>query len=315
VDVPILVPEKGVSPEKLKNQFFSHGDSGHKAVMMAYLWGALTEGVDYKYDRCRTVVVVGVGLQNYRDDRSQAIINAYESLYPGKGMEYVVSQPAVKKIRQACGRVIRSPTDYGVNILVDSRYTKQYSDKFSKMGYFYKFPAEESDEFIELKPADIKPAMTEFFNNIGPIEPQGFNTADQLISSDPVSSDGGSILKVETKAPKATAKPQIVKPQKTPNPGDSDPLLGMLVRLKSPNGSIRWKAAMDLGTTSNPKAVEPLIRALDDTDPKVVLNVIWSLAKLGDVRALDPLQLTFSHRDKNIRDEARKAVKKIYGRK
>ena len=83
-DVPVLVPEKGFSPEKLKNQFFGFGDSGTKAVMMAYLWGTLTEGVDYRYDRCRTVVVVGVGLQNYRDDRSQAVINAYESLYPGQ---------------------------------------------------------------------------------------------------------------------------------------------------------------------------------------------------------------------------------------
>lgn len=316
VDVPILVPEKGVSPEKLKNQFFSHGDSGQKAVMMAYLWGALTEGVDYKYDRCRTVVVVGVGLQNYRDDRSQAIINAYESLYPGKGMEYVVSQPAVKKIRQACGRVIRSPTDYGVNILVDSRYTRQYSDKFSKMGYFYKFPEEETREFIELKPADIKQAMIEFFQNLGPIEASTFQTADHLINTDDASSNGSpNKLKTEKKVTKATDKPQTVKPQASPTPGESDPFLGMLVRLKNPNGSIRWKAAMDLGTTGNPKAVEPLIQALEDTDPKVVMNTIWSLAKLGDVRALDPLQLMFRHRDKNVRDEARKAVKKIYGKK
>lgn len=316
VDVPILVPEKGVSPEKLKNQFFGYGDSGHKAVMMAYLWGTLTEGVDYKYDRCRTVVVVGVGLQNFKDDRSQAVINAYESLYPGKGMEYVISQPAVKKIRQACGRVIRSPTDYGVNILVDTRYTKQYSDKFAKMGYYYKFPAEETAEFVEIKPSDIKPAMEEFFKNIGPVEPPAFKSADKVVTT-----DGGSKPKVpavEKKAAHGAAtKVTTVKPADSAadKPGESDPLLGMLVRLKSPNGSIRWKAAMDLGTSGSPRAVEPLIRALDDSDNKVVMNVIWSLAKLGDVRALDPLQLLFRHKDKNVRDEARKAVKKIYSKK
>ncbi|CAJ37484.1 helicase C-terminal domain-containing protein [Methanocella arvoryzae] len=309
-DVPVLVPEKGTSPEKLKNQFFGYGDSGSKAVLMAYLWGTLTEGVDYKYDRCRTVVIVGVGLQNYRDDRSQAIINAYESLYPGKGMEYVVSQPAVKKIRQACGRVIRSPTDYGVTILVDSRYTKQYSDRFGKMGYFYKFPEEERKEFVELKPEDVKPAMVEFFKNIGPIELPAFQPASGMAMS-----DGGKRTKMEKKPPKATLKPQTVKPLTAQAQEDTDPLSGMLARLKSPNSSMRWKAAMDLGTTGNPKAVEPLIRALDDSDTKVIMNAIWSLARLGDVRALDPLQLLFRHKDKNVRDEARKAVKKIYGKK
>ncbi len=317
-DVPVLVPEKGTSPEKLKNQFFGYGDSGNKAVLMAYLWGTLTEGVDYKYDRCRTVVVVGVGLQNYRDDRSQAIINAYEGLYPGKGMEYVVSQPAVKKIRQACGRVIRSPTDYGVTILVDSRYTKQYSDKFSKMGYFYKFPEEESREFVELKPGDVKPAMVEFFKNVGPIESASgeavpvFKTADHIAVT-----DGGSSTITKPKAEKKPQPPKTIsKPlQKVDSEDGADPLPGMLARLKSPNGSMRWKAAMDLGTTGNPKAVEPLIRALDDSDTKVIMNAVWSLAKLGDVRALDPLQLLFRHKDKNVRDEARKAVKKIYGKK
>ncbi|HMK45484.1 MAG TPA: helicase C-terminal domain-containing protein [Methanocella sp.] len=306
VDPPVFVPEKGVSPEKLKKQFFSHGDSGNKAVMMAYLWGTLTEGVDYKCDRCRTVVVVGVGLQNYRDDRSQAIINAYESLYPGNGMEYVISQPAVKKIRQACGRVIRSPTDYGINILVDSRYTKQYSDKFSRMGYFYKFPAEERGKFTEIGHSDIKAAMIEFFQGIKPVEHPVFSTANRMIMT-----DGGN----KSASPGKTVKIVRKRPAASPGADEANPTLAAIARLKSPNSSVRWKAAMDLGKTGSPRAVEPLIRALDDSSQKVVMNAIWSLAKIGDIRALDPLQLLFRHSEKNIRDEARKAVKKIYNRK
>lgn len=305
-DVPILVPEKGLSPEKLKNQFFGLGDSGGKAVMMAYLWGTLTEGVDYRYDRCRTVVVVGVGLQNYRDDRSQAIINAYESLYPGKGMEYVVSQPAVKKIRQACGRVIRSPTDYGVMVLVDKRYTRQYSDRYGKLGYFHRFPAEESGEFIEVKPGDIRGAMGQFFNSIPPVAAPVVRPSCPILQA-----DGAGKPSAVEKIMQTVAK---ARPKTSAVPADADPLGSTIARLKSSNVSLRWKAAMDLGTTGNVRAVEPLIRALDDNNPKVVLNAIWSLAEIGDLRAMDPLQQSLRHRDKSVREAAKKAVKRIYKR-
>lgn len=306
-DVPVLVPEKGMSPEKMKNQFFSYGDSGSKAAMMAYLWGALTEGVDYRYDRCRTVVVVGVGLQNFRDDRSQAIINAYESLYPGKGMEYVVSQPAVKKIRQACGRVVRSPTDYGAMILVDRRYLKQFSKQYSKLGYNHRFPAEEAKEFIEVAPGDVKGELELFFRNIPEVSVPVVNPA----ALKQISPDGGS--KTLTVKP----KPAAVKAKLVASPaasGGSNSVDDMIVRLKSPNVSVRWKAAMDLGKTGSPKAVEPLIRALDDTNPKVVLNAIWSLAEIGDLRAHDPLLILARHRDKSIGAAAKSAIRRIYKR-
>jgi DNA excision repair protein ERCC-2 len=311
-DVPVLVPEKGLSPEKLKNQFFGFGDAGSKAVMMAYLWGTLTEGVDYRYDRCRTVVVVGVGLQNYRDDRSQAVINAYESLYPGKGMEYVVSQPAVKKIRQACGRVIRSPTDYGVMVLVDRRYTRQYSDRFGKLGYYYRFPAEETREFAEVPPGDIKEAMEQFFRSIPPATNMIVGSACPVPRAD----ESRKPAAVERSRPAAKEPgPKVsVAPADAAASVDADPLGSMIARLKSSNPSLRRKAAMDLGATGNPRAVEPLIRALDDNNVKVVLNAIWSLAELGDLRAMDPLQQAYRHRDKTVKEAARNAVKRIYKR-
>jgi HEAT repeat protein len=95
---------------------------------------------------------------------------------------------------------------------------------------------------------------------------------------------------------------------------DADPLGSMIARLKSSNPSLRRKAAMDLGATGNPRAVEPLIRALDDNNVKVVLNAIWSLAELGDLRAMDPLQQAYRHRDKTVKEAARNAVKRIYKR-
>jgi DNA excision repair protein ERCC-2 len=165
-DIPVLVPKVGESPEAIKQKFFQIGRDGQKSVLMAYLWGSLTEGVDYKDDRCRTVVIVGVGLQNYREDRMKAVINAYDHLYNGNGMEYAISEAAVKKIRQACGRVIRSPTDYGITILVDRRFTRAYSQKNPTIGLFFKFPESERNEFIRASQNEIKGMMESFFTGI-----------------------------------------------------------------------------------------------------------------------------------------------------
>jgi HEAT repeat protein len=57
-----------------------------------------------------------------------------------------------------------------------------------------------------------------------------------------------------------------------------------------------------------------LIRALDDNNQKVVLNAIWSLAEIGDLRAIDPVQQLTRHRNVSVREAAKKAVKRIYKR-
>ncbi len=120
-DAPIFLDEIGVSSQNIRDKFFRIGEEGKKAVLMSYIWGTLTEGVDYKNGRCRTVVIVGVGFPAL-NDRMRAIESAYEAEY-GHGWDYAIVTPTIMKVRQAMGRVVRSPTDYGARILIDERYS------------------------------------------------------------------------------------------------------------------------------------------------------------------------------------------------
>jgi len=47
-------------------------------VLISYMWGTLTEGVDYKNARGRTVVIVGVGYPAL-NDRTRAVESAYDA--------------------------------------------------------------------------------------------------------------------------------------------------------------------------------------------------------------------------------------------
>jgi DNA excision repair protein ERCC-2 len=69
--------------------------------------------------------IVGPGLPNYNYEREQ-IRDYYEKRY-GSGFEYAYVYPAMAKVIQAAGRVIRSDQDRGIIVLMDQRFIqKQY---------------------------------------------------------------------------------------------------------------------------------------------------------------------------------------------
>jgi DNA excision repair protein ERCC-2 len=68
------------------------------------------------------VVIVGLGLPP-PDARREAIQEAFEKS-EGRGQEYAYLCPALSKVVQAAGRVIRSETDAGFALLIDDRFTE-----------------------------------------------------------------------------------------------------------------------------------------------------------------------------------------------
>lgn len=170
VDVPVFLDEAGVPSQNTKSEFFRHGDEGGKAVLISYLWGTLTEGVDYKFDRCRTVAIVGIGFPSL-NDRMEAIQNAYDTMFgPGKGWDYSVLYPTIRRIRQANGRVVRSPEDYGIRILIDRRYTQDSAKDMKRYSIYMQFPEDERREFHDIKPDKVKYSMMNFFTDIKRID-------------------------------------------------------------------------------------------------------------------------------------------------
>lgn len=122
--------------ERLKEEFFE----GDGKILVTSIRGTLTEGVDYKGDRLHGVVVAGVPIPNVGSPRVRALQFAYELEYGSLGFAYSMFVPAVRKTRQALGRVIRGEEDVGVRVLVDERYAnngsvRQYLSDFERDRY------------------------------------------------------------------------------------------------------------------------------------------------------------------------------------
>ncbi len=168
LSIPIFLDETGVSAQEIRREFFKIGEQGGKALLITYLWGTLSEGVDFRDSRGRTVIVVGVGYPAL-NDRIKAVESAYDAVFGcGEGWEFAVQVPTIRKVRQAMGRVVRSPHDYGARILLDSRYQGSQMRKLGKFSVFDYFPPEEKREFIDIAPRDVGSAVEEFFAHFTP---------------------------------------------------------------------------------------------------------------------------------------------------
>ncbi|MFB6159940.1 MAG: ATP-dependent DNA helicase [Haloferacaceae archaeon] len=166
LDATPYLDEPGVRAEDLRRRFVDDGDG----VLCTSLWGTLAEGVSFDGDDARAVVVVGVPYPHL-DERMEAVEDAYDRTYGDgtaggrSGWDYAVEIPTVRKTRQALGRVIRSPDDFGVRVLLDKRYTRESRD-MGAYGVRGTFPPEERDELVDVAPEKLKFAMLNFFSDL-----------------------------------------------------------------------------------------------------------------------------------------------------
>ncbi|RLM91075.1 ATP-dependent DNA helicase [Halobellus sp. Atlit-38R] len=159
----LLLDEPGVETESMRQSFVG----GDDAILCTSLWGTLAEGVSFDGDDARTVAVVGVPYPHL-SERMEAIQDAYERAYADRreaGWRYAVEIPTIRKTRQALGRVIRAPDDYGVRLLVDKRYTRA-SAEMGKYGVRESFPPEERAELVDVDPEKLKFAMLNFYADL-----------------------------------------------------------------------------------------------------------------------------------------------------
>ena len=119
VDKEVLLDESSsdAATGAMRDEFFD----GPGKVLVTSLRGTLTEGVDYRGDRLAAAVVSGVPIINTASPRTKAVRTAYDRRF-GDGFRDALLVPAVRKARQAIGRVIRGPDERGVRVLLDERY-------------------------------------------------------------------------------------------------------------------------------------------------------------------------------------------------
>ena len=89
-------------------------------ILFAVQGGMLSEGIDFAGNRLIGAFVVGPPLPNFDLEREE-MRKYYESHY-ASGFDYAYTYPAMAKAVQAAGRVIRSETDKGIIVLMDSRF-------------------------------------------------------------------------------------------------------------------------------------------------------------------------------------------------
>lgn len=154
IDKEVLVDKSSSEDETklLKQEFFD----GPPKVLVTSLRGTLTEGVDYDGDKLTACVVCGVPIENVDSPKTQAVRSAYQQKYGYKdGFDYSLAVPAVRKARQALGRVIRGKEDVGVRVLVDRRYCYSPDDNRGTQSCVRQYLSDlERDEYGVLQSVD-----------------------------------------------------------------------------------------------------------------------------------------------------------------
>lgn len=101
-------------------------NDGPGAVFLAVFRGKLSEGIDFKDEAARAVIIVGIPFPNMRDLQillKKAAQDEKTQANKLTGSQWYNAQ-AYRALNQACGRTIRSITDYGAIHLLDHRFTQ-----------------------------------------------------------------------------------------------------------------------------------------------------------------------------------------------
>lgn len=93
---------------------------GPPRVLHAVLGGVFAEGVDLPGGVLSAVCIVGPALPVVGLER-ELMRQRFEDRY-GEGFRYAYLVPGMSRVVQAAGRLVRSPTDRGVVVLVERRF-------------------------------------------------------------------------------------------------------------------------------------------------------------------------------------------------
>ena len=100
-------------------------------VALCVMGGVFSEGIDLKEERLIGVIVVGTGLPMVCVE--QEILKGYFDEEEKRGFDFAYQYPGMNKVLQAAGRVIRTPKDRGVILLLDDRFLRrEYQELFPR---------------------------------------------------------------------------------------------------------------------------------------------------------------------------------------
>ena len=98
-------------------------ERSHSLAAFCVMGGVFSEGIDLKEERLIGVIVVGTGLPMACAE--QEVLKGYFDETEEKGFDFSYQYPGMNKVLQAAGRVIRTPGDRGVILLLDDRFLRR----------------------------------------------------------------------------------------------------------------------------------------------------------------------------------------------
>jgi DNA excision repair protein ERCC-2 len=146
------------SAEQVTKQLKQDFIDGDPKVLITSLRGTLTEGVDFDGDKLLGCIVCGVPIENVDSAKSKAVRTAYQDQFGKNGFDYGLTVPAVRKTRQALGRVIRGTEDVGVRVIADGRYTPG-----CRNGVHQYLSEDEQAEYVHMDDLDELPGVLKGF--------------------------------------------------------------------------------------------------------------------------------------------------------
>lgn len=132
--VQIVLQSAGMSKEDVQSvlsQFRSSSDQVPQALFAVH-GGAFSEGIDLPGEALSSVVIVGPALPKV--SLEQQLTEAYVNSKGRDGFDEESVLPAMARVNQAMGRLIRANSDRGTCFLLDVRYTEER--------YFSRLPPE-----------------------------------------------------------------------------------------------------------------------------------------------------------------------------
>lgn len=121
VDIP-LIKQHSRMDETDRLAFLNTFKHQRGVIGFAVMGGIFGEGIDLPGDQLIGVSIVSLGLPPF-DDFHQQLAQRLQRRY-GQGYEYTYLYPAIRKIVQAAGRLIRHQGDSGTIELIDQRFKK-----------------------------------------------------------------------------------------------------------------------------------------------------------------------------------------------
>ena len=120
-EMELVIQQKHMDEEEREN-FLRAFEMGREKSLIGFgvLGGIFSEGIDLTNEKLIGTLIIGTGLPQVCNERE--ILKSYFDQKGLYGFDYAYRYPGMNKVLQAAGRVIRTPEDRGVVLLIDDRF-------------------------------------------------------------------------------------------------------------------------------------------------------------------------------------------------